>query len=206
MVRLLNDIKYSLTAFFRNKGAVFWTFIFPIILFVLLGYLLGGTSSPLTVYYNDNDHTQMSGAFINAMNTTNAVKMIDGSGMNLSEKLAKGEISCYIDIPNGYQNDLMAAETPGGNASGATVQIYYDKSQPTSLAIVSVVSTVADKINMLLSGTKDLVSVLPHDVTTNSVNYLDFLFPGIIGMSVMSIAVNGTVGQSARNQGHGRIP
>ena len=40
-------------------------------------------------------------------------------------------------------------------------------------------------------------------MATSNVNYLDFLFPGIIGMSVMSIAVNGTVGQSARNRATG---
>ena len=66
MVRLFTDIKYSLTAFFRNKGAVFWSFIFPIILFVLLGSLLGNPSSTIDLYYVDNDHTVMSGQFINA--------------------------------------------------------------------------------------------------------------------------------------------
>src|SRR5271157_272078 len=203
MVRLLSDIKYSLLAFFRNKGAVFWTFIFPIILFVLLGFLLGGTSGPLTLYYNDSDHSQMSGVFIDAMNSTNAVKMVDGSGMDLAGQLKDAKISCYIGIPAGFENNIMASEMSGGNSSDATVQMYYDKSQTTSLAIVSVVNTVADKINMNISKTKDLVTVLPHDVTTNSVNYLDFLFPGIIGMSVMSIAVNGTVGQSARNRATG---
>src|SRR5208337_2237209 len=104
MVSLLSDIKYSLMAFFRNKGAVFWTFIFPIILFVLLGYLLGGTSGPLTLYYTDNDHSQMSAAFIEALNTSNAVQMVDGSGMNLSEQLADAKISCYIVIPSGFGN------------------------------------------------------------------------------------------------------
>jgi ABC-2 type transport system permease protein len=203
MVSLFSDIKYSLLAFFRNKGAVFWTFIFPIILFVLLGYLLGGTSGPLTLYYTDNDHSQMSAAFIEALNTSNAVQMVDGSGMNLSEQLADAKISCYIVIPSGFGNNITTAIASGGAASGAGVQMYYDGSQPTSLAIVSVVSTVADRMNMNMSNTKDIVSVLPYKVKTNSVNYLDFLFPGIIGMSVMSIAVNGTVGQSARNRATG---
>jgi ABC-2 type transport system permease protein len=204
MVSLLSDIKYSLLAFFRNKGAVFWTFVFPIILFVLLGSLLGGTSGPLTLYYNDSDHSQMSAAFIQALNSTNAVKMVDGSGMNLSDQLANAKISCYIVIPAGFGNNVTAALASGGNSSGAAgVQMYYDKSQTTSLAIVSVVSTVADEFNMNMSNTKEIVAVLPHDVATDNVSYLYFLFPGIIGMSVMSIAVNGTVGQSARNRATG---
>ena len=203
MVRLLSDIKYSLLAFFRNKGAVFWTFIFPIILFVLLGYLFQGATGPLTLYYQDNDHSQMSAAFIQALNSTNAVQMVDGSGMNLSQQLANAKISCYVVIPKGFGANITAAQMSGGNATAAGVEMYYDKSQTTSLAVVSVVGTVADAFNMNMSHTKDIVLVFPHDVTTSNVSYLDFLFPGIIGMSVMSIAVNGTVGQSARNRATG---
>ena len=39
MVRLLTDIKYSLTIFSRNTGGMFWTFGFPIMLFVILGFM-----------------------------------------------------------------------------------------------------------------------------------------------------------------------
>ncbi len=203
MVRIFTDIKYSLTAFFRNKGAVFWSFIFPIILFVLLGSLLGNQSSSITLYYVDNDNSAMSAQFINALNSTGAVTLVNGAGMNLSRNLTDGKISSYIVIPQGFETNAMAASMPGANATGATMELYYDKSQSISAATVSIVNMVADKINIKLSGAKDLINVKSQDVATSNVNYLDFLFPGIIGMSVMSIAVNGTVGQSARNRATG---
>ncbi len=203
MVRLFTDIKYSLTAFFRNKGAVFWSFIFPIILFVLLGSLLGNQSSSITLYYVDNDHSNMSSQFIHALNNTGAVTLVNGAGMNLSKNLTDGKISSYIVIPQGFETNAMAASVPGVNATGATMELYYDKSQTISAATVSIVNMVADKINIQLSGAKDLINIKSQDVATTNVNYLDFLFPGIIGMSVMSIAVNGTVGQSARNRATG---
>lgn len=203
MVRLFTDIKFSLIGFFRNKGAVFWSFIFPIILFVLLGSLFGGQSGPITLYYSDGDHSQMSGTFLGALNQTGAVKLVDGSGMDLAKMLKDGKISTYIVIPQGFEKNVMAAKASGGNASGVTMGLYYDKSQSISMAVVSIVSQVADGFNIKMSGAQSLIIIDSHDVATSSVSYLNFLLPGIIGMSIMSIAVNGTVGQSARNRATG---
>jgi ABC-2 type transport system permease protein len=41
--RIALDIKYSLIQFSRNRQSILFTFIFPIVLFIILGYLLGGS-------------------------------------------------------------------------------------------------------------------------------------------------------------------
>ncbi|HTX44431.1 MAG TPA: ABC transporter permease [Methanocella sp.] len=42
--RIAVDVKYNMVQFFRNKQAIFITFVFPAILLVILGYLLGARS------------------------------------------------------------------------------------------------------------------------------------------------------------------
>jgi ABC-2 type transport system permease protein len=44
--RITVDVKYNMVQFFRNKQSIFITFVFPAILLVILGYLLGGRSGP----------------------------------------------------------------------------------------------------------------------------------------------------------------
>jgi ABC-2 type transport system permease protein len=39
MRKMIAEIKYSLTMFSRNTGGMFWTFGFPIMLFVILGFM-----------------------------------------------------------------------------------------------------------------------------------------------------------------------
>jgi len=39
MRKMLAEIRYSLTQFSRNTGGMFWTFAFPIMLFVILGFM-----------------------------------------------------------------------------------------------------------------------------------------------------------------------
>lgn len=202
MVRLFTDIKYSLLGYFRNKGALFWTLIFPIILFLLMGFLFGGQSGPITVYYQDNDHSAMSRQIVDGLKNSTAIQLKDGSGMDLQQQLKDGKIDAYMEIPAGFQNNTMAARM-AGNASGSSLQVYYDKSKATSGAVLSVVQQIADDINLKLAGGTPYVAVSSQDVATANINYLDFLLPGIIGMSIMSSAVNGTVSTTARNRATG---
>lgn len=39
MRKMIAEIRYSLTMFARNTGGMFWTFAFPIMLFVILGFM-----------------------------------------------------------------------------------------------------------------------------------------------------------------------
>jgi ABC-2 type transport system permease protein len=202
MSRLITDIKYSLLAYFRNKGALFWTLVFPIILFLLIGYLFGGQSGPITLYYHDGDGSQLSRAFIGALNSSGAVVLKEGSGMNLSQSLKDGKIDAYVEIPEGFGEDVAAARATG-NATGEGLHVYYDQSKATSGAVVSIVQQVANGFNMNMSGAKTYITVGSQDVATASISYIDFLLPGIIGMSIMSSAVNGTVSTTARNRATG---
>jgi ABC-2 type transport system permease protein len=46
MRKIFAEIKYSLTAFTRNTGGMFWTFGFPIMLFVILGFMYAPQNIP----------------------------------------------------------------------------------------------------------------------------------------------------------------
>ncbi len=106
---LLYDIECSLKMLFRNKAWVFFTFAFPLLFFLIFGYLLGAPSSATTLYYVDHDGSATSQAFLTALNATGAVDLKDGSGMDLAQSLKDGKIAIYMDIPQGFENSVMAA-------------------------------------------------------------------------------------------------
>jgi hypothetical protein len=62
MGKILTEIKYSLLMFFRNKGNLFWTFGFPVVMLLLMGFMYNLQSGPLTLSYADDDHSQTSRA------------------------------------------------------------------------------------------------------------------------------------------------
>jgi len=195
------DVLCSLKMLFRNKAWIFFTFAFPLVFFLIFGYLLGAPAGATTLYFVDHDNTATSTAFINALNATGAVNLINGSNMDLAQSLKDGNIAIYLDIPQGFENSVMAAKQ--GNTSAENLQIYYDRSKTTSLATVSVIEQVMNGFNLKLEGAKDVMNATTHDEATASISYLEFLLPGIIGMSIMSASLMSTVGLSASNRAKG---
>ena len=196
MSRISTDIKYSFKETFRDRMNIFWMFVFPIVLFLLFGYIFGGQSGSITLYYQDNDGSQMSNSFIQALNSTGALELKDGSGMNLEQMLKDGKVSAYLEIPKGFGQDIVT--TGSGGSPSADLPIYYDKSKSTSMAAVSVVQQVANGFNMKMSGAKNIINVNPTEAASSGMNYFDFLLPGILAITIMSAATNMAVGTIAR--------
>lgn len=196
MSRITTDIKYSFKETFRDRMNIFWMFVFPIVLFLLFGYIFGGQSGSITLYYQDNDGSQMSNAFIQALNSTGALELKEGSGVNLEQMLKDGKISAYLEIPKGFGQSIATAKS--NSSSGAGISVYYDKSKSTSMAAVSVVQQVANGFNMKMAGAKDIITVNSKEAASSGMNYFDFLLPGILAITIMSAATNMAVGTIAR--------
>jgi ABC-2 type transport system permease protein len=81
--------------------------------------------------------------------------------------------------------------------------VYYDKSKVAALPVVSAIQQVADQYSMQMAGTKPAVPVVAQDITTSSMNYVDFVLPGVIGMTIMMSCVNGTTTAVVKNRSKG---
>ncbi|HEY3421600.1 MAG TPA: ABC transporter permease [Methanocellaceae archaeon] len=194
MSKIVAEIKYSLLSFFRNKSNLFWTFGFPIVMFLLMGFMYSMQGGQMTLNYVDNDHSQGSAAFIDALNSTGAVQLMSGSSTDLAQSLKDGKIGAYLEIPAGFGKD---------SSSTAQVKLYYDKTQQSSMALISIVQQVADAYNMRLAGAQEHIDVQPQDVATTAVKPLDFVLPGIIGMALMMSSITSTVSVNVKNRARG---
>ena len=80
------EIKASIKNWYRNKGSVFWTFAFPVLLILLFGEIFSGGNDGYTIYIQDMDDSFASQAFIDAMENISAVKVkIIGKDANVQE-------------------------------------------------------------------------------------------------------------------------
>jgi len=200
MSRIPTEVKYSLKAFFRNRSTLFWTFIFPVMIMVFMVYVFGGSQTAVTVYYANHDGSVASQAFLHALNQTGSLKLADGSGMNLNQQLEDGKIMMYIEIPAGFEN---ATATSAQATAAYSVHVYFDKSKAAALPVVSAVEQVGDQLSLEMAGAKVAVPVVAQDITTKSMSYLDFLLPGVIGMTIMMSCVNGTTAACVKNRSKG---
>ena len=190
MRKIIADIQYTLVQFSRSRQSIFFAFLFPL-LFLVLAWYLFGSPAPVALYCVDNDGSSTSRAILESLNSTGTFTRADSSGLDLAQMLRDGRISAYLEIPRGFEKGMAEASSGNGTVS---LKLYYDRSNAAAPSVLSVVQETVDRLNLDVAGSKEPVLLNSHEVSTHGRGYLNFLFPGILGIAVMGSALDLTVG------------
>ncbi|MFQ5864959.1 MAG: ABC transporter permease [bacterium] len=182
MKMLWGQLKLEMKLFLRDRQAVFWTFFFPVLLILLLGFVFGKPDSlKFGVGLVDEDQSTQSQNLISALEEVKVLKLEKGAREEIIAKLKENKKKLAIIIPEGYAESL--------NNGGAQIEVLYDPSQPQIIqAVISILKQKVDEVNWKLLNTKPPIQLLrnPVQAERRDLSYIDFLLPGIIGMSVVS--------------------
>ena len=89
------------------------------------------------------------------------------------------------------------------NVTPAAVILKVDQSSTSAPVISGVLSSIANGFNSQLTGAKPIVSVENQQVLSQQFKYIDFFVPGIIGLTVLTTGVLGTVGTNTQYRNNG---
>jgi ABC-2 type transport system permease protein len=162
----LTRVRYR--EFFREPEAVFWVFIFPVLLAAGLGIAFRNRAADRTsvaVVKGEASATRLADALRH-------VKEIDVSLLDDSvaaEALRNGEVVLVI-VPAGGQ-----------------VEYRYDDSRPESRTARLLVDDAVQRS----TGRKDPLAVRDRLVHEPGARYIDFLVPGLLGMNLMGSGIWG---------------
>lgn len=165
---------YSLRAMFRNRATVFFGFAFPLMFIALFG-LFGSNGSNITIGIPDN---LQSGPIYEALSNIEAVNIEYGTEEELKSKLSQGRIAGVYSAEDNMQNPTL----------------YVSHAAPQeAAAATSLVSGVADKLNLELANVKEpAVDLQIEEVSGRKFKFIDFFLPGMIGFALLSTAVTST--------------
>jgi ABC-type multidrug transport system permease subunit len=168
MSKLTENSLYELTSarfrlFFREPEAVFWIFVFPILLSV--GLSIAFRNRPADVLQVGATTAQLARA-LNADKGLTATTIDEAAG---AKALATGKIL------------LLAVQRPG-------VVIYdFDDTNPDARNA----KLIADRAVQKAAGQRDPVETTNQQVHEAGARYIDFVIPGLLGMNLMSSAIWG---------------
>lgn len=168
--------------FVRDRQSVFWAFFFPVLLILLFGFIFGQPNAiQFGVGFVDEDNSTQSQAVSNMLESIPVLKVEHGERDALLEKVKNNQKNAVILVGKGYSDSLRS-----GNAA---IEVVYDETNPQFQQVVSaILREVVNAENWRLVAVKpairiESISLVPERTDTR---YIDFLLPGVIGMTVVS--------------------
>jgi ABC-type multidrug transport system permease subunit len=161
---LLSLIAARVREFCREPTAIFWVYVFPLILVVALGVAFRNKPvGDFTVAVCDRDRGE---PVRQTLEQDGRFRVWVGAEQESRERLRTGRADLVI---------VPSSDDAGGYA------YYYDPTQANSV----LARHVADDVLQQAAARRDAVAVQDHPLTEPGGRYIDFLVPGLLGMGLL---------------------
>lgn len=172
--------------FIRDRGALFFTFIFPIMFILLFGWAFRNVGAQsFDVGLVDEGSPQAASMVTQALDSVvledggRVFRVRPGAMDDLMASLQSGKLAAVIVIPATLDPSL-AAKQP------AAIRAYYDPSRASNQQVlVPILHQVIAGLDQAIQGTAPLISLEQQSIQSHELRYIDYLVPGVLGMSLM---------------------
>jgi ABC-2 type transport system permease protein len=197
--RIFANLNVDLREFYRNKGTMFWTILFPILLMLLFGFIFGQEGD---VSYSLPVQDKDGGIW-----ATNLTEIIDNTEVfdievvnpdaDPKEYMNDHDANVLLIIPEGYSesiNQTLIAMSMGLSVNNTVnLTVLYDPTISSSPTKIQILDSIIQGLNKGLANAQDTIGIKAETTISEKFNFVDFFAPGIIAMSVMATSLFGTV-------------
>lgn len=171
--------------YMRDKVAVFFTLIFPLMFLVIFGFIFGGNDAPsFKVALINNSETEFSRTFIEEAQKDEVFQFTETDFDDAKEKLGRGEFSAVIELPETF-GELDAQQRPSG-----TLVTYYDPSdEQLAASFQTILQGMLDGINAQFVQTDKPLVLDAQPIQTANLTRFDYLLAGLIGFSILGLGI-----------------
>ncbi len=169
----------------RNREALFWTFLFPIVLMGLLGIVFGrGYDIGVKLGVVEGDAGLVGNVLVKAFRSIEGVGAKVLPRKDAMQQLEDGDLSGVLVLPDGLSQDFAAGDEQ------IELRFFYDQSNAiTSSQVVTIAMQVVEGVANRLSGYEPKLTLRPVGIQAGGFDYLDFLVPGIVALSLMQSGI-----------------
>lgn len=196
----------------RSGPALFFTFIYPVIMILLFGYIFGAVDDNLYTLNYLNEDVYQVGENTYAYNPANQIlenlglnndtlaeslnlklveASIESSSITYNDWMKNNDIPYLLVIPSGWS---AAANESKINATApqALIEYYYDPSYTTSSIVQSIIDNVLQEMNLAEFSIPTMMGVVVSTTPSREgLNYIHFIIPGVI---MVTISTSGMIG------------
>ena len=172
-------------AYLRDRTAIFFSLVVPLMLLLIFGSLNLGAFGQVTVAIDDQADNPASRQFVAALQKIDTLSTKQESSADALPRLKRTELDMLLVIPK----DFAIAPTRAGQPV-PTLTILGNAARPQQVSVGgSIVNEVVTRLSFAVNQSAPVVNVKEEDVEGVRLRYVDFLVPGILGVNVMQLAV-----------------
>jgi len=173
----------SFKMFVRNRAALFFSLFVPLLIMLIFGVLNFGGTTTVSLGLVDQAKTDGSRALVAALQQTTTFELHPGARDAELAELEQGHRDLVLVIPSGFQLAPPAAGTPA-------LVAYSNRSKPEQAQVGGLLLNAM--VGQLLAGGGGASGAPLVAVTAlpgRSLGYIDFLVPGILGLTLMQLGL-----------------
>lgn len=182
--------KIDIKRLFRDKVAIFFVFLFPLIFLFVFGNLYGANSDlSFNVALINRSDTEFSKSFIEdakkekTLKIDEEIKTVEAA----KEKMSRGELDATIILPEQFGAVKQGQPYPSGEAE----VLYNQSNQQAGQTLGSILESVFAEINGTLVKTETPFTVKTSSTATKGLTQFDYVFAGLLGFSLLSLGIFG---------------
>ncbi|MDD2468678.1 MAG: ABC transporter permease [Desulfobulbus sp.] len=189
------NLVVSLKCFYRERTAMFFTTMFPILLILVFGAIFMDDDN---LHYNlclqDLDQTETSAEIGKSLASTGKFKVIPvDAAIEATQYVNDTKENLVVVIPKDYEKLSGQYLLNGDLNAFATLRFVYDPSSSSVLEKMQLLNLVFATMNQELSAKPPFIRTAQESIHTRKYRFLKFFIPGIIAMAIMTESLFGTV-------------
>lgn len=190
LLPVITFAKIDIRRLFRDKVAIFFTFVFPLIFLFVFGGIFGRESDvSFNVALINNSKSDFANSFVKQVDENDVfkvkadIKNVDDA----KERMNRGELDATIILPEDFGVVHSGKLHPTGQA-----EVLYDQSnQQAGQTLAAVLDGVFRGINAKFVSTEMPFNVKTTSTATAGLRQFDFIFSGLLGFSILSLGIFG---------------
>lgn len=185
-------VRINTRRFFRDKLAIFFTIIFPLIFLFVFGGLNSGTNDvSFRVGLVDESGSTFAKEFVKESKNSKILK-VDPEVTSLAEakeKMTKSQLDATIVLPKGFGEAKPGSSYPSGEAK----IVYTSNNEQSAAALSSILDTQFKEINDKIVNIETPFSVTSERLNERSLSQFDYTFAGLLGFAIIGMGIFGPV-------------
>jgi ABC-2 type transport system permease protein len=184
----------NLKRVFRDRVALFFTFLFPLIFLFVFGGLFGGSGN-VSFHIALLNHSTSSYAkqFVaQADSNKQKVFQVDKTVTTLAaanKVMSRGELDATIELPANFGYAPTGKQLPYGQA----IIHYTENNAQAAQTLTSVLQAEFQGINAKLVKTVTPFTVVSKQTNTRSLTQFDYTFTGLLGFAILGTGIFGPI-------------